>query len=56
MDDESSESTQRDDVTGVQEEVSQRQRDWDEVDGEKEGAGSTFLASMLLQSLLVAET
>jgi len=35
MDDESDESTEEDD-----EEESQRQRDWDEVDGEKQGAGS----------------
>ena len=26
-------------MSGVYEEASQRQRDWDEVDGEKQGAG-----------------
>ena len=40
MDDTSDESTEEDDVTGVQEEMRQRQRDWDEVDGAKQGAGS----------------
>ena len=37
MDDESGELTQQDDVTDVQEDQSQSQKDWDEVDEVKQG-------------------
>ena len=40
MDAASDESTEEEDVIGVQEEMRHRQRDQDEVDGEKQGPGS----------------
>ena len=41
MDDESGESTEEDDVTGVGRGESETERDWDEVDGEEQGFDST---------------
>ena len=40
MDDESGESTEEDDVTGVGRGETETERDWEEVDGEEQGAGS----------------